>query len=395
MILLLKSVFWSALFIVFYSYLGYGLLIWIWIKIRSFFSQPVPLIPQDKYEPEVTLVVAAYNEELFIERKLQNTFELDYPKDKLKLIFVADGSNDRTAEMIARYPRIQLLYKPEREGKVAAINRAMKHVMTPIVIFCDANTLLNKECIREIVKHYCDEKVGGVAGEKKIVDQSGDQNAAGAGEGIYWKYESILKSLDAKFYSVVGAAGELFSIRTALFEETHPNILLDDFIISMKICQRGYKVMYEPGAYAMEAPSLTMKDEQKRKIRISAGAFQSVILLKDLLNIFRYGRLSLLYISHRVFRWICCPILLPIIFITNAFLFFINAGALYKGLFLLQCVFYALAILGWIFALRNLKIKILYVPYYFVFMNAALYAGFFRFLGNKQTVLWEKANRKV
>lgn len=395
MILLLKSVFWSALFIVFYSYLGYGILIWIWISIRSLFQKPIKPGTGNQYEPEVTLIVATYNEELFIEKKVQNTFELEYPKNKLKLIFVADGSNDRTAELIAQYPQIQLLYKPEREGKVAAINRAMKYVTTPIVIFCDANTLLNKECIREIVKHYQDEKVGGVAGEKKIVDQSDDQNAAGAGEGIYWKYESTLKSLDAKFYSVVGAAGELFSIRTELFEETNPGILLDDFIISMRICQRGYKVMYEPDAYAMEAPSMTMKDEQKRKIRISAGAFQSVIILKELLNIFRYGRLSLLYISHRVFRWIFCPVLLPTIFITNALLLMFEAGQLYTVLFLLQSIFYLLAIVGWLFALRNLKIKVLYVPYYFVFMNAALYAGFFRFLGNKQTVLWEKANRKL
>jgi biofilm PGA synthesis N-glycosyltransferase PgaC len=389
---LLKLFFWLSVLIIFYSYLGYGLLIWIILKAKSLLSKKQSQSFNEGYEPEITMVIATYNEELFLEKKIENCFELDYPKDKLKLIFVADGSTDKSAEIIKQHSSLQLLYTPERKGKVAAINRAMKYVTTQYVIFCDANTLLNKECIKEIVKYYVDEKIGAVAGEKKIMDLT---NAAGAGEGIYWKYESTLKKLDAQFYTVVGAAGELFSIRTNLFEETDTNILLDDFVISLKICQKGYRVMYEPNAYAMEAPSLTMKDEQKRKIRISAGGFQSVLILKDLLNIFKYGKLSFQYISHRVLRWVVCPVLLPLAFVTNLLLCIYHPGLFYKTLFIFQCIFYITAFTGWLFALRNLKIKALYVPYYFIFMNIALYIGFARFINNKQTVLWEKANRKV
>ncbi len=393
--LFLKLVFWISLAIIFYSYIGYGILLWILIRLRAVFSKPQgQSIPAD-FEPEVTMIVATYNEELFIQKKIENTLALDYPKSKLKLIFIADGSTDRTVEIIAKHPSIELLFSPERKGKVAAINRAMKYVQTPYVIFCDANTLLNRECVQEIIKHYADEKIGAVAGEKKVVDLSGDQNAAGAGEGIYWKYESTLKKLDADFYTVVGAAGELFSIRTSLFEETDPDILLDDFIISMEICMKGYKVMYEPKAFAMEAPSLTMNDEQKRKIRISAGAFQSIFLLKKILNIFKYGKLSFQYISHRVLRWTLCPLFLPVAFFANAMLAWYQAGLVYTILFILQCLFYIAAIIGGLFALKNLKIKMLYVPYYFVFMNIALYIGFVRFINNKQSVLWEKANRKI
>ncbi|UAY52942.1 glycosyltransferase family 2 protein [Ferruginibacter albus] len=393
--LLLKLFFWISLFIVFYSYIGYGIVLWIYLKIISLFKKKKAIPAEKAFEPEVTLIVATYNEEAFIRKKIENTFALNYPVDKLKLLFVADGSNDKTPDIIKEYPSITLLYKPEREGKIAAVNRAIPYVTTPYIIFSDANTLLNTDCVREIIKHYQNENIGAVAGEKKVVDASEKQNAAGAGEGLYWKYESFLKKLDAEFYTVVGAAGELFSVRTALYEHVPGNVLLDDFIISLRICQKGYKVMYEPRAFATEAPSMTMKDEQKRKIRISAGGFQSVMMLKDLLNIFKYGKLSFQYISHRVLRWCVCPFLLPLIFIFNILLYIHHAGIVYTALLAAQCLFYVAATTGWLMALRNTKIKALYVPYYFVFMNVALYLGLGRFLNKKQTVLWEKANRKV
>jgi len=391
----LKLVFWLSLAIIFYSYLGYGMLLWAYLKLKSFFVKTSSISADEElFEPEVTLLVATYNEENFIRKKIENTFQLNYPQSKLKLLFVADGCSDNTVNILQEYPQIQLLFKPERRGKVAAINRAMPYVTTPFVIFCDDNTLLNPDCIREIIKHYKDESIGAVAGEKKVIDTSTDKNIAGAGEGLYWKYESFLKQLDARFYSVVGAAGELFSLRTHLFEPVETNVLLDDFIISLRICQRGYRVMYEPKAFASESPSSTMQDEQKRKIRISAGGFQSVIMLKSLLNIFKYGKLSFQYISHRVLRWCVCPFLLPVLLIINVFLYMQHAGFVYTILLVLQILFYAAATAGWLAALKNLKIKIFYVPYYFAFMNIALYFGLSRFISNKQTVLWDKAKRK-
>ncbi|RYY69833.1 MAG: glycosyltransferase family 2 protein, partial [Chitinophagaceae bacterium] len=205
-------------------------------------------------------------------------------------------------------------------------------------------------------------------------------------------YESFLKKMDARFYSVVGAAGELFSIRTSLFEAVDKQVLLDDFIISMKICKKGYKVMYEPKAFATEAPSFSLKEEQKRKIRISAGGWQSVFMLKELLNIFKFGKLSFQYISHRVLRWVVCPWLLPALYIANWFLL-MSGEKFYSLFFAAQSLFYAAAFFGWLFTQLNIKVKLLYVPYYFVFMNVALYLGFIRFLNNSQTVLWDKAKR--
>jgi poly-beta-1,6-N-acetyl-D-glucosamine synthase len=389
----IKIIMWVGILLVFYSYVGYAAIIWLINKLKK--NNTLDL---DKifFEPMVSIIVAAYNEEDIIKRKIENCLQLDYPTDKLKFIFVADGSTDDTVKIIQQFPQVQLLYKEGRLGKVAAVNRAVSFVKTDYIIFCDANTFLNKDCVREIVKHYSDEKIGAVAGEKKVANIN-DTNAADAakdGEGLYWKYESKLKKIDSDFYSVVGAAGELFSIRTKLFEPLASNILLDDFIMSMEICKKGYRVVYEPKAFATEAPSLSMQDEQKRKIRISAGGFQSILMLKDLLNIFKYGRLSFLYISHRVSRWVICPVMLPLIFICN-FLFILQSPSLsYVGIFIIQCVFYFTALLGWLFSLNNIKVNLFYVPYYFVFMNVALYIGFFRFLNNKQTVLWHKAKRK-
>ena len=390
--MMLKLLFWLSLFVVFYSYLGYGILIFLLVRIKRLLPGYNQLPEQADFEPEVALVISAYNEAGYIEKKIQNSLDLDYPADKLKLIFITDGSTDQTPDIIRKYDRLELLHKPERRGKVAAMNRAMQFVRTPFVIFCDANTLLNRECVRETVKHYADPKVGGVAGEKKIQAREKDK-AAGAGEGLYWKYESLLKKLDSEFYSVVGAAGELFSVRTAVFHEASEDTIIEDFVQSLQICKDGFVIRYEPKAYAIETASASMKEEQKRKIRISAGAFQAMVMLKDLFNIFKYPILSFQFISHRILRWTLCPLCLFIFFISNLGLVYYKSGEIYLGIFLLQLVFYAVAWTGWIFANNNIRMKAFYVPYYFMFMNLSVFLGFYRFLRKRQTAVWEKAAR--
>ncbi len=385
--------FWISILLVGYSYFGYAAIIFCYLKLkrkkRKKNENSLPL-----YQPPVSIIVAAYNEEVLIESKIKNCLELNYPASKIKFVFVADGSTDKTVDIIKLYPQIELHYLPERKGKVAAINRIMTKITTDFVVFCDANTMLNKDSIVEIVKHYVDEKIGGVAGEKKVILSKGSKHSGTEGEGLYWRYESKLKQIDSDFYSVVGAAGELFSIRTKLFEPLATNILLDDFIMSMNICKKGYKIIYEPKSYALETASITMKDEQNRKIRISAGGFQSVIMLKDVLNILKYGRLSYLYISHRVFRWVLCPLLLPIIFLLNMFLLRIPHNLLYQSLFVAQLAFYSTASLGWVLIVFNKKVSLFYTTYYFVFMNLTMYLGLIRYINNEQTVLWIKAARK-
>lgn len=388
-----KIVFWVSLLIILYSYIGYGILLWLIIKIKDKLKWFQPSNEKVIFTPTVALVVAAYNEEDYIKEKIENSLALQYPKDLIELVFITDGSTDRTNEIIGRYHSIKLLYQPERKGKSAAMNRSISHINASIVVFCDANTLLNQECIIEIVKHYSDPRVGGVAGEKKII-QEGINGAAAAGEGLYWKYESFLKKLDSDLYTTIGAAGELFSVRKELFEPAPEGTILEDFVQSLKICTKGYVLRYEPKAYAAEAPSASIKDEMKRKIRISAGAFQAMVMLKELFNIFRYPVLSFQFISHRVLRWTLCPLALVLLFISNFFLVFPGSSNFYALILILQCLFYVMAIAGWILARREIKLKVLYLPFYFLFMNLSVFLGLWRFLKNKQSVLWEKASRQ-
>jgi biofilm PGA synthesis N-glycosyltransferase PgaC len=392
----INIIFWASLFIIFYSYIGYGILLWIILRIKAVFSsknrEPGTGKPEPAW-PAVALVVAAYNEEDFILQKIENTLALDYPKDKLELIFITDGSSDNTPAIISRYPGILLLHQPERRGKVAAMNRAIQHVQASLVIFCDANTLLNKDCVREIVKHYENPKVGGVAGEKKIMQQGKDA-AAAAGEGLYWKYESFLKRLDSALYTTVGAAGELFSVRKSLFEQAPEGTIIEDFVQSLKLVINGYVVRYEPNAYAAEAPSASIKDEMKRKVRICAGAFQAMVLLKELFNVFKYPVASFQFISHRILRWTACPVALVLLLISNLLIVWLGGGIFYQVVLAGQLLFYIMGITGWIYASRNIRLKAVYIPFYFLFMNLSVFIGFSRFLRNKQTVLWEKAARQ-
>ena len=169
---------------------------------------------------------------------------------------------------------------------------------------------------------------------------------------------------------------------------------IEDFVLSLRVCLRGYVVRYEPNAYAIETGSATMKEEQKRKVRISAGAFQAMGMLKDLLHVYKFPLLSFQYISHRVLRWTITPVALVFLLLCNLFLVLGNQGLFYLIFIIAQLVFYLLAIVGWTFANKNVKVKAVYIPYYFLFMNVSVFLGFNRFIKKKQTVLWEKASRK-
>ena len=390
----LKITFWILLFIVFYAYIGYGILLFLLVKTKRLLG-PAKVESGLPYEPDVTLFIAAYNEKDFVAGKIKNSLELDYPKEKLHMVWVTDGSDDGTPDALKQYEGVEVHHLPQRSGKIGAMNRGMQFVKTPIVVFCDANTMLGHESIRRIVHLFRDPGVGCVSGEKRIFSKDKD-SAAGAGEGLYWKYESKLKKWDAELYSVVGAAGELFAIRTELYQEVERDTLLDDFIISLRVAQKGYTIQYDPEAYAIETASANVKEELKRKIRISAGGIQSVIRLKSLLNFFKYGTLSFQYISHRVLRWTLAPLSLLLMLIIGFFLALregMFATGFYSILFWLQVLFYLAALLGWYLENRSIRLKLLFVPYYFFIMNLSVFLGLKRYLKGSQSVNWERAKR--
>jgi len=383
----LAILFWVLLFILFYTYLGYGMVLWLLVKLKEIFFPGKKAEVDADYEPEVCLFVTAYNEKDYIARKVENSFALNYPKSKIQYLWITDGSNDGSTEMLQNYEKLEVHHQPERRGKMHAMNRGMKFVKAPIVIFSDSNTTLGKDSIREVVAQFSNKKVGCVAGEKRIVEHAAEAAAGGM--------ESWIKQKDWELNSAVGAVGELFAIRTELFEDVETDTLLDDFMISLRIAQKGYKIAYAPNAYAEEAASLNVKEELKRKIRIAAGGIQTILRLKGLLNPFKNGILSWQYFSHKVLRWAVAPLSLFLLFFVDLFLVLIqtSAGNFYAAFFYFQLFCYLVAVLGWFFENQKLRVKLFFVPYYFVMINYASIRGIFRYIKGKQSVNWEKSKR--
>ena len=392
--LVLKIIFWLCLLLVVYTYVGYGIVLYLLVLIkRAVNGTPKrPVLPADEQLPDVTLMICAYNEEDIVEEKMTNTRELNYPKGKLKVMWVTDGSNDHTNERLAEYEEVTVVFTPERKGKTAALNHGIQSVDTPLVIMTDANTMLNSECVREVVRCFMDERVACVAGEKRVMARNQSDNAA-EGEGMYWKYESTLKRLDSELYSAMGAAGELCAIRTELYQSMPEDTLLDDFIMSMLLVDQGKRIAYAPNAYAMEYGSADITEESKRKRRIAAGGLQSTWRLRALLNPFRQPIVTFQLVSHRVLRWTITPFALIALIPLNILLVILGAGWLYIIILALQMLFYIAALAGHLLAKAGKKNKLLYIPYYFLFMNVNVFRGIHYLYSHKSNGAWEKAKR--
>ena len=385
----MEIIFWSSLFFILYTYILYA----VFLKLILLFSSEKRVSYLDS-ELTVSILVACFNEQDFIDAKINNLLNLNYNSDKLHIVFITDGSTDKTVEVVTEYKnkhpnKISLYHSNERNGKQHAINRVMPFVDSDIVVFNDCNTIINNDSIVHLVKHFGDEKVGVVNGEKKIIVEAQD-DAVSAGEGLYWKYESILKKIDSDFHTSVGSAGELFAVRRKLYSPVPNNISIEDFYLSMQIVLNGYGNIYEPKAYAKEYSSFDLKEEFKRKKRISAGAFRTILSLKSIYK-WEHRKVLFLYMSHRVFRWTLAPISLVFLFISNLFL----TGGIYQIFLVLQMLFYFLVLMGYLLRTNKTKIQIFFIPFYFIFMNVALFAGFLDFMQNRNHTTWEKSKRKL
>ena len=390
----LKVLFWICLFIVFYTYIGYGMLLYVMVLIKRLFckTSQAPILPDDDQLPNVTLMICAYNEEDIIREKMENIRQIDYPADKFCVMWVTDGSNDGSNDLLKQYPEVTLVYSPERKGKAMAMQHGLKVNKAEYVVFTDANTMLNAKAIREIVRQFMKPNVSCVSGEKRVAARTNDQIAA-EGEGLYWKYESTLKQWDSDLYSAMGAAGELFAVKMSDYREAPTNALLDDFMMSMLIVKDGHRIAYTSEAYAMEYGSANMYEESKRKRRIAAGGLQSIWWLRSLMNPLKYPVVSFLFISHRVLRWSITPFTMLALIPLNIALVALNAGVIYTVIGILQLIFYAAAALGWLQTKTGRHGGLLYVPYYFLFMNVNVFRGISYLRSHSTSGTWEKAKR--
>jgi len=401
----MEILFWLCLLIVFYTYLGYGLLLYAVILVKRLVSgkPQTPQLPDDSQLPLMTLMICAYNEEEVIKEKMENIRQIDYPADKLCVMWVTDGSNDRSNELLSQYPEVKLVFSPERKGKAAAMKHGLHENEADFVVFTDANTMLNSDSMREIARQFMKPGVSCVSGEKRVAarpttgtasadgKEAGSGQAAAEGEGLYWKYESTLKRWDSELYSAMGAAGELFAVRMEHYHEAPSNALLDDFMMSMLILGDGHRIAYTSEAYALEYGSADLAEESKRKRRIAAGGLQSIWWLRSLMNPFRYPVVSFQFVSHRVLRWSITPICLLALIPLNLLL--LGKGTVYTVIMALQALFYAAAFCGWLLAKTGRKNKLFNIAYYFLFMNVNVFRGMAYLRSHSTSGTWEKARR--
>lgn len=383
--------FWLSLFIVFYTYLGYPALIWVLAQ-----GKKDPEYSPDFF-PTVSLVIPAYNEEVVIEKKIENSLELEYPSDKLQILVAADGSDDGTPELVRKFEDqgVDLNYDPKRAGKLAAMTRALARCTGEIVVFSDANTMYQPDSVSKLVLPFQDPTVGSTTGAKIIIE---DKKNLSASEGLYWKYESGIKISENRLGSSIAAVGEMTAVRKKLFKPAPADTINDDRYIVATILKQGYKNIYVPEAKSLEYASGTAREEIVRRRRMSAGGYQFIARSKDWLPFNRPMDVWKL-VSHKYSRLVV-PFALILTFLTNVYLGLRQVIAdgnwlgLYSVLLVLQILFYLAGLLGKFVKLPGKLGKLLYLPTFLINSNYAIFMGFFTYLGSANLHLWEKAERE-
>jgi poly-beta-1,6-N-acetyl-D-glucosamine synthase len=389
--------FWFFVLIIIYTYLGFPALLAFFARI---FPRPLHL---DECTPQVTLLIAAYNEEALIAGKLENALALNYPQEKLQILVAADGSDDATVEIVKRFADrgVELSYDAVRSGKMAAIHRAMSRARGEIIVFSDANNMYQPDTMRHLLSPFADPEVGAVSGAKRIVRGGG---ALGESEGLYWKYESFIKEQETRLGSTTSAAGEIFAIRKTLYQVPPKRIINDDFFLAMLALRAGYRSVYIPEALSLESVSTSSREEIIRRSRIIAGRYQAIAMAPRLLP-WKSPLLVWQIVSHKFLRPLVPFAMIGTLVAGCMAVCFPPPGGTWAWLRLsppwgtaflaMQAAFYLLALLGRWFEGRGGKLaKSLYLPAFLVNSNAAAVQGLIHFLSGRQTALWQRAKRR-
>lgn len=358
-------------------------------------TRPLPVRYDPTLTPSITLLIPAYNEADVIRRKLENSISLNYPREKLQILVVDDGSDDGTADIVREFEQqgVTLLRQSSRSGKMNGVNRGFAEASGEIVVLSDASPSYETDSLRKLVGSFADPRVGVVVGTLAIWD---GQNAVAKPAGLYWKYEAALRKWESKTGSTVAVHGNMLAIRRTLFKPLKISTINDEFSISMEIMRQGYRVIYEPSAISYDMASATMGDEFKRRARINAGRYQALLSAGYL----QAPTADLIFrlFSHKFLRPLA-PIFMITLFAANLLVILTAAAfqapfGLVQGVWMALCVgqiiFYGLAIAGLIAEQEGLHLRILSIPYFFVSSNFAALAGFWRWVRNKQRVTWQK-----
>jgi len=379
---ILEILFWVGLSISVYVYLAYPLLLFY----QSKSPKNRKTVNCRGYSFSITLFIPAYNEESVISDKIDNALSLKYPTDLLEVAIASDGSTDRTNEILEEHrsnPRVKIFYNETNEGKNALINKFVPLTDGQIIVFTDANSIFSEESLLTIVRHFSDSTVGCVGG--KLTYLSG-QSAVAKGEGLYFKYENVIRSFEGKQGKMVGANGAIYAIRRELFEAV-PAHVPNDFFHPLVVLKKGYQTVFEEKAIAFEKATESHEEEFKRRSRIVERSVSAIVEVNRRYGVFS-GRAWFNIFSHKILRWLTFPILVCI-WALNLFLLH---DPLYLTLFICQTIFYILGALGYLFEKADLKIKIFYIPYYFMLINLAAFVGMLQWLRGNRIVSWKTAS---
>ncbi|MBI4429531.1 MAG: glycosyltransferase family 2 protein [Ignavibacteriales bacterium] len=380
--MLASFIFWFSLIIIVYSYCIYPLILMLLVRAKRPPQQPV----SNGFEPRVSVLISAYNEESILKEKLLNLESIDYPADKIEFLFGSDGSTDLTNEILqkSRLRNLKVCVFSDRRGKALVLNELIQQAEGEVVVFSDANTIYRPETVRKLVQHFSHPETGAVCGELVLTAETGF--AGNIGESLYWLYENYLKRLESDIHTMLGATGGVYAIRKQLYTPLPTTkAVTDDFLISTMIIKSGYRVRYEPTALAYEKGLGSVLGEFQRKVRIGASNFNGIAEFRPLLHP-RKGFVAMALWSRKIIRW-CVPFLLLAMFLSTVALSF--GSEFFRLLLWIELIFLFAVFVGFVLDKLNVKIGIFGLPFYFAAMNAALFVGFLHFWRGKQRPTWE------
>lgn len=378
---IMEVIFWLSTLALFYTYVGYPLCIFAMARLfpRKTASGP--------YEPRVTVLITAYNEERDIREKIENTLALDYPKDKLEVIVASDGSTDSTDRIVKEFEsdRVKLFRQEGRVGKTETQNNAVKQARGEVVLFSDATTMYRVDALRALMPNFADSKVGCVAGKLVYVDDSNSE--VGAGAKSYWNYETFLKENESRACSLIGVSGCMYAVRRSAYIPMYPEAC-SDFLICTVVYRQGLRSVYEPSAVCFEETNRQGDKEFQMRVRIISQTFTDLWRNRGMLIPFNHGLYSIQLISHKLMRYMV-PYFLLILLISSTVL--IINSYFFQFVFVLQLFFYLACLASLILHNWNKKLGILALPFYFLLSNLAAGVGFLSFLRGNRYTRWEPA----
>ena len=374
-----RTIFWLNCAALYYVYAGYPVLVWLVSRLRP------REVRRSSFEPTVTVLITAYNEENDIRAKLENTLKIDYPKEKLEILVASDGSTDQTDEIVKEFALsgVKLFRQEGRMGKTYTQNEAVKVASGEIILFSDATTVYEPNVLREMLPNLADESVGCVAGKLIYVDDS--KSNVGKGAKSYWNYETFLKQSESRACSLIGASGCLYAVRKSAYVPMYPEAC-SDFLICTAVYRQGLRSVYEPNAVCTEETNRQTDKELKMRTRVISQTFTDLWRNRDMLNPLKSGFYAVQLISHKVLRY-SVPVFLFLLFVSTAVLAL--DSAIFFVILLLQVAFYAAAFFGWFLETSGRKSGILAIPLYFVLANLASVTGFYKFLKGESYARWE------